>query len=307
MKLSIIIPVYRVEDTLDKCIESVVKQDFTDFEAILIDDGSPDRCPQKCDEWARKDTRISVIHKQNGGLSDARNAGLEIAKGDYITFVDADDFISAQTYAPLMGKLSERPDIDILEYPIYVFYNSKRQYRMDFKKEKEYHDMEEYWYEGQAYQHTYACNKIFRSTLFKEVRFPKGIIFEDVNTLPRLLERAKVVATTQQGMYYYCANPSGITATADGKGLQMLLQSHVDIISKTQRDDVWFQRYYMHVLNIQMDVYEQTGAATTLPKVTINAKTLHGLQQMKAVALNILGINRLCKLNKTIHKIWRNH
>lgn len=85
MKLSIIIPVYRVEDTLDKCVESVLKQDYDNMEIILVDDGSPDNCPQKCDDWARKDTRIRVIHKANGGLSDARNAALDIVQGDYIT------------------------------------------------------------------------------------------------------------------------------------------------------------------------------------------------------------------------------
>ena len=79
MKLSVIIPVYRVEETLDRCVESVAQQTFTDLEIILVDDGSPDQCPQKCDAWARRDARISVIHKANGGLSDARNAGLEWA------------------------------------------------------------------------------------------------------------------------------------------------------------------------------------------------------------------------------------
>ena len=90
MKLSIIIPVYRVEATLDRCVKSVLKQDINDMEVILVDDGSPDGCPKMCDEWAEKDSRISVIHKENGGLSDARNAGIDVACGDYITFVDSE-------------------------------------------------------------------------------------------------------------------------------------------------------------------------------------------------------------------------
>ena len=113
MKLSIIIPVYRVEDTLDKCVESVLKQDYDDMDIILVDDGSPDDCPQKCDDWAKKDTRIRVIHKANGGLSDARNTALDIVHGDYITFVDSDDFISLSTYGPLMDTLSKRQDIQL--------------------------------------------------------------------------------------------------------------------------------------------------------------------------------------------------
>ena len=90
MKLTVVIPVYRVEATLDRCVESVLIQDIDDMEVILVDDGSPDSCPKMCDGWTEKDSRISVIHKENGGLSEARNAALDIAKGDYVTFVDSD-------------------------------------------------------------------------------------------------------------------------------------------------------------------------------------------------------------------------
>ena len=90
-KVSIIVPVYNVEKYLDKCIESIVNQTYRNIEIILVDDGSPDKCPEICNEWAKKDDRIKVIHKENGGLSSARNAALEIAQGDYITFVDSDD------------------------------------------------------------------------------------------------------------------------------------------------------------------------------------------------------------------------
>ena len=94
MTLSVIIPVYRVEATLDRCVESVLRQHVDDMEVILVDDGSPDNCPEMCDKWAVKDRRVHVIHKQNGGLSDARNAGIDVACGEYITFVDSDDWIS---------------------------------------------------------------------------------------------------------------------------------------------------------------------------------------------------------------------
>ena len=184
MKLSIIIPVYRVEDTLDKCVESVLKQDYDNMEIILVDDGSPDNCPQKCDDWARKDTRIRVIHKANGGLSDARNAALDIVQGDYITFVDSDDFISLSTYGPLMDTLSKRQDINILEYPVFINYRSTKQRKLDFTEETVYDNISDYWYKGQAYLHSYACNKIYRASLFEEIRFPRGIVFEDIHTLP---------------------------------------------------------------------------------------------------------------------------
>ena len=115
MKLSIIIPVYRVEDTLNRCVESVLNQNLDDFEVILVDDGSPDKCPQMCDDWAEKNANIRVVHKPNGGLSDARNAGVEKAQGDYITFVDSDDYIATDTYQPLLATLARKTDVDIIE------------------------------------------------------------------------------------------------------------------------------------------------------------------------------------------------
>lgn len=97
MKLSIIIPVYRTQDTLFRCLESILCQSFTDYEMILVDDGSPDECPRLCDEYAARNKNILVIHKENGGLSDARNRGIKQAQGDYITFVDSDDTIVDNT------------------------------------------------------------------------------------------------------------------------------------------------------------------------------------------------------------------
>ena len=305
MKLSIIIPVYRVETTLNRCIESVVTQDYDDFELILVDDGSPDNCPQLCDSWAAKDRRISVIHKSNGGLSDARNAGIDMARGDYLTFIDSDDYLAEHTLAPLMQTLTQQPAIDILEYPIYVHYGSSEQHLLDFQGDTIYQQMDDYWYKGQAYLHSYACNKIYRAELFQDIRFPKGIIFEDMHTLPRLLKKAKSVMTTSQGLYYYCKNDAGLTATADGNALRMLLQSHVEIIRDSQRQDRDFQIYYLRVLNIQMDVYELTGDLPILPVHTLRPNYFNGPSKLKAIALNLLGINNICKINKNIHKFWR--
>ena len=112
MIISVIVPVYKVEKYIHRCIDSILAQTFTDFELILVDDGSPDCCGSICDEYAKKDSRVTVIHKKNGGLSDARNAGLDFAMGDYILFVDSDDYIDAdlleQTYS---AASSEAPEL----------------------------------------------------------------------------------------------------------------------------------------------------------------------------------------------------
>ena len=292
--LSIIVPVFNVEQTLERCLKSIAEQSFTDWEAILVDDGSPDDCPIICDEWAKNDSRFRVVHKSNGGLSDARNAGIDCANGKYITFVDSDDFLDPSTYEQVIPLIE---DADIVEFPIYRFYGSTKQELLQFCHHT-YNDMGRYWLEGGAYNHTYACNKLFRRELFSEVRFPVGKVFEDIATLPQLLQHAQKVVTTDRGLYYYCMNTNGITSQAQGHELKMLLESHLNVISHWYNDD-----YYMHVLNIQMDVYELTGETPLLPRRYVNpfSKGLSFTQRVKAITLNLLGIKGICKLNKITH------
>ena len=305
MKLSIIIPVYAVEATLNQCIESVVKQDYKDYELILVDDGSPDRCPQICDQWAAKDKRIKVIHKKNGGLRHARNTGIDEAKGDYITFIDSDDYIGPCTLAPLMNHLANYPQIDILEYPAYLFYGSPKQEELNFPEEIVYHDMDAYWFEGEAYRHSYAWNKIYKKEMFLNVRFPTGVVFEDIYTLYLMLKKTSVLATINSGRYFYCYNPKGITATANGPSLRMLLQHHISILKDTQRRDKEFQKCYLQVVNIQVDVFEATGDMPILPFMHLDSRYFKGIDKLKAIGLNMLGICSLCKLLKLKHKVWK--
>ena len=224
MKLSVIVPVYKVEATLDRCVDSIVRQTFTDLEIILVDDGSPDCCPQMCEKWATKDSRVRTIHKTNGGLSDARNAGLDVATGDYITFVDSDDYLQTDTYESVFPLVDT---CDIVEFPIYRFYGSEKQSILSFQ-DNTYSDMAFYWLKQEAYKHTYACNKIYKAALFENIRFPKGHVFEDAYTFPLLLQKAKRIGTASHGLYYYCHNNRGITVSAQGKELTDLLNSHLN-------------------------------------------------------------------------------
>ena len=299
MKLSVIVPVYRVETTLDRCVESIIDQNFSDLEVILVDDGSPDHCPQMCDEWACKDHRISVIHQNNGGLSDARNAGISQAKGEFITFVDSDDYLQCDTYRQVMPLTA---DNDIVEFPVYRFYGSSRQSMLTFDN-RVYTDMASYWLQMNGYEHTYAWNKIYRRSLFDDVRYPKGKVFEDVFTLPLLLQKARSIATTDKGLYYYCMNNQGITATAKGPELECLLEAHLMAMQRWCDDC-----YYLHILNIQMDVFELTGKNPMLPVRSISLRTprLNIIQRLKAMMLSLLGIKGICRLNKTIHR-WIGH
>lgn len=287
--LTVIIPVYKVEKTLDRCVLSVINQSYRQLEILLVDDGSHDSCPQMCDKWAEKDGRIRVIHKSNGGLSSARNAALNIANGDLITFVDSDDYIEKGTYSLVLERMTA--DIDIIEYPIWRFYGSQRQGLLKFDC-AEYATADDYWIKGQAYTHSYACNKIYRRSVFNGVRFPEGRVFEDVYTLPLLLANARKVATVDVGLYYYCDNKSGITNTATGNELRILLAAHTDRF-KPITDEL----YYLHVLNIQLDVCSMTDDKPSLNSLRMKNPWLYGLKNgVKLMLLNIVGLKFLCKI-----------
>ncbi len=297
MKLSIVIPVYNMENTLDRCVESMLHQGIDDFEVILVDDGSQDRSGQICDEWARCDTHITMIHRQNGGLSAARNTGIEKATGELITFVDPDDYLQDETYKAIM-TLAEKHDI--VEFPVCRLFKSERQETLSLSN-KVYTDMALYWLEGKGYTHTYACNKIYKKHLFDQIRYPEGRVFEDAATLPKLLLAAKDICTTDQGLYCYCWNDEGITAKAKGTELESLLNGHLESL-KLWCDAV----FYLHVLNIQMDVCELTGKSPVMPFIRINpfGKGMDLKLRMKALALNVFGIKGICNINKTIHQ-WK--
>ena len=305
VKLSIIIPVYRVEATLDRCVESVLNQNLDDFEVILVDDGSPDNCPKMCDDWAEKDSRIRVIHKQNGGLSDARNAGIDQTLGDYITFVDSDDYISPNTLRQNMEILTDHPELDFIEYPIYIHIGSAKEHI--FKPQfKIYNDANAYWIEGEAYQHTYACNKIFKRELFQDLEFPPVPAFEDAHLLPKILEKCSTFATTDKGLYYYTWNNNSITATADGKKEQLLLDAYIALLPRFYSlEGYTVQKFYLQALNTQM-VVATKGMPITLPPIKhkLNISKHHSLKtNLKILILKFLGINTLCKIYSIISRI----
>lgn len=218
MVLTVIIPVYKAEQTLARCVESVLVQDVMgSMEVILVDDGSPDNSPKFCDEWAEHDSRIRVIHQENKGQGAARNVGLDIAKGEYVTFVDCDDYLDADTYSKLLQKLEEHPEVDVLEYEFSSF----------SLKDVIYPDAREYWLKTRAWWHGYVWNKIYRRKLFDEVRFAKNQLGEDMLLLVQLLERRPVVATAHLGNYNYIQNGAGLSSNASSDKIRYLLETQI--------------------------------------------------------------------------------
>ena len=297
MLLSIIIPIYNVEDTLRRCLMSVLPQVDDTMEVVLIDDGSTDSSALIAEEMIQNRTDCTLIHQANGGLSAARNAGIELAKGEFITFIDSDDFVADGTYKDLVAVLTAHSTYDILEYPALVHYGSKSKEHLLTFSDAVINDIRDYWLAG-GHRHTYACNKVFRRELFNEIRFPVGKVFEDTFTYPYLLQRAKTVATTSKGLYYYCQNDKGITARAKGKELNNLLEAHLTHLH------LWGEltpAYYQALVNIQMDVYEATHADPILPLLPYKGT-------LKLSILHLIGLKRLCQLNQFIHRMMRrNH
>lgn len=206
--LSIITPVYNVEAYLDRCVKSILIQSYRNIEMILIDDGSTDGSSALCDKWAAEDSRVIVIHKANGGVSSARNAGLEVTKGDFLTFVDPDDFISPESYAVNMAYLLEHNDVDILQYP-YCNYFSDDDIR-DYHKPSSAlligsEQIFRNWWSGSPLEFT-ACNKIYRRELWNDVRFNVGHVSEDTFLVSLFAIRARAVYISDNGLYYYQRN-----------------------------------------------------------------------------------------------------
>lgn len=201
--ISIIIPVYKVEKYLEKCIESVLKQTYTNLQVILVDDGSPDNCGKICDEYAKKDSRIEVIHKVNGGLSDARNVGIAKAKGKYIGFVDSDDYIKEDMYEILINLIKEY-DADVSICNLYDVIEGKEYIRNKENGIKEYNRIDilkEVLLDKNI--QSYAWNKLYKKELFNEIKYPIGKKYEDIGTTFYIFEKCNKVVVTSEPEYYY--------------------------------------------------------------------------------------------------------
>lgn len=260
MKLSVIVPVYNVEAYLDYCLDSIAQQKVDGCEIILVDDCSPDKSGLICDEKAQTDPRFHVIHcAENEGLSVARNIGLDNAKGEYITFIDSDDYISPQTLEANMRILDEQPYVDVLEYPVCVHHGTARSY--NYKPGKR--EISDYkgWIRRKGYIHSYAWNKIYKRSLWDNIRFPKGKWYEDTYTIPTILKKAQYILGSDKGLYYYCSRQDSISNTLCEKGVNDLLQANLEIyyslpqvkgLTKKDIDDLYLSLCNHQIIKLQL-------------------------------------------------------
>lgn len=206
-ELSIIVPIYKVEKYLDECIQSILHQTFTDFELILVDDGSPDACPQMCDAIAEQDSRVRVIHQKNGGLSAARNTGIEAARGKWLGFVDSDDFVAPDFYEKLYNA-AVNADADCAICSVQLTHEDGS--RMDTPPQWKVYGggytgedvLKTITWQNNA-PYLVAWNKLYRREVFRTLRYPVGRINEDVFVFAELFDTIKKVACVEQPLYFY--------------------------------------------------------------------------------------------------------
>ncbi len=248
-KISIIIPVYNVEKYLRQCLFSITRQTYKYLEIILVDDGPTDSSGRICDEYAKTDRRITVIHKNNGGLSSARNAGLQVATGKYIGFVDSDDWVDLQMYEDLYQLLLRyRADVAcsnikrvrnrgkaVVPKKGHVFIFSRDQFA---KKYFKIHSNDTVHY---------VVNKLYKAEIARKMRFPEGLINEDVEGFFYALLAAKKIVVTDKCTYYYRVNPESISATWFSHKQMDLLKvwKHVVALCKVSSEKDW--AYYARI------------------------------------------------------------
>lgn len=228
--ISIIVPVYKVEPYLHQCIDSILKQTYRDIEILLIDDGSPDRCGKICGEYARTDNRIRVFHTENKGLSAARNLGLREAKGEYIGFVDSDDWIEPDMYEILLKRLEET-NADISACEILVEYKKNRT-TWNRVQNTVYTNAEIIQALVSFSFYNFTWNKLYKKSVWKGIEFPEGHMYEDVATLYRVLLKTHSVSCTSKPLYHYRMRKSGIMHTYSMKKIMDNWNAYFDRYSQ---------------------------------------------------------------------------
>ena len=216
--VSIIVPVYKVEQYLKRCMDSILNQTYKNIEVILVNDGSPDNCPALCDEYEKIDSRVRVIHKENGGLSSARNVALDIVKGDYVFFVDSDDWLALDTLEVLSEYLEN--DYDMISFQRTYLTEEK----VVEKGDKNAKDMDVSQYIDASFLGRYdffVTTKIFKTEVFNNVRFLEGRNYEDLEIMHRLFLNMKKVVGLDYFLYYYWkGNEGAITNTITMKNIK---------------------------------------------------------------------------------------
>jgi len=261
MEISVIIPIYNVENYLNQCVDSVLAQNFTDYEIILVDDGSTDNSPSICDEYAEKYGQIKVIHKTNGGLSDARNFGIKEAQGNYLMFLDSDDFWNGVIILSEINEIIKKSNPDLIIHELSCFYDLKRiiprkfktketqNFSYNLKKDLKYLVNNDIYYAA-------AWNKIIKSEIVKanQLYFPKGKIHEDVAWCADIIPYISSYSLYKKPFYYYRKGREGSLT------VQIRPKNIIDLIDIISEKEELVRRFIIEDLHSGATIYESIGA-----------------------------------------------
>ena len=213
--ISVIVPCYKVEEYLPKCIESILSQTYRHLEILLVDDGSPDRSGEICDEYAARDSRIKVIHKENGGLSDARNVALDVMKGEYVTFIDSDDYV-AEDYVEYLWNMINQSNADISAILDLHFMDDIQPVVDNSSACIKVLNRDEYlckiFYQLPEVTTGAQC-KLYRKNLFDRIRFPKGYLYEDLLTVHKIIMLSRKNVISNHVSYFYRERENSIISS----------------------------------------------------------------------------------------------
>lgn len=296
--ISVIVPIYNVEKCMDRCINSIVKSTYRSLEIILVDDGSPDQCGQKCDSWVEKDDRIKVIHKKNGGLSDARNSGVAIAQGEYIGFVDSDDYIEPEMYEVLLKAIIQTGSDISMCYAIEEIDKDegsqlvkcyKGQDVTVLSSEEAIIDL----FTVNYYTRHAAWNKLYRKDIFEKERFPNGRLFEDATIMYRIFDSIEQIVCVNSQLYHYVQRYGSISnSTYNPKAILDRINNGYNAVeyfkSRTMLSNMakmWCLREFP---KLYCESYKNKDSKTCKEIVTFMRRT-----QLGSMAFRLKGIARL--------------
>lgn len=249
--ISVIIPVYKVEKYLEQCISSVIRQTYRNLEIILVDDGSPDNCPKICDEYAKKDNRIKVIHKKNGGLSDARNVGTESANGTYLTYIDSDDFVSEDYIEYMYSLLKKSEDLTFSACGVKVIRENtiiKKDNNPNFNIYSSEEAFVSLLYDSGLFLS--AWGKLFKTNFIKKYPFPKGEVYEDTAVIYKWINDSNKIIYGEKDCYYYVCRANSISKQKEFNNSEIDYIEHTEamlnFINKNYGLDEAVERFFLY-------------------------------------------------------------
>lgn len=315
--ISVIIPIYNVEKYLNQCIQSVVNQTYRNLEIILVDDGSPDNCPAICDAWAAKDSRIKVVHKENGGSGQARNVALDIAEGQYVGFVDSDDYIAPHMYEHLLHFMTENVDIVECNYKEtsddYMLFDEENNW---IHQEYTARDALSYHINDTLFRQI-IWNKLYRNQTIDNIRFPVGNRIDDEFWTYRVIANARKLVHTSCKMYAYRQQPESVmhrsfslhrfqAVDAKCQRLKLLQERFPELLSRA-RINLWYTCLYMGQMSLlhmradeQAKAFEKLYVTRKQYPLTNNDKRSLPLKQRVWAILSDVSFTTACKLRNCL-------